>query len=180
YICRHLTWDRAAALVEERLRDISQRPVRRFAARSPLQYKCVPGAGTRVREKRCSLTMIVRNEESNLPACLESVRGLFDETVIVDTGSTDRTKEIALGFGARVFDFPWIDDFAAARNEALRHATGDWIFWMDADDRLDQANREKLAALLDEVRDENAAYVMRCLCVPDGAGQPGTLVHHVR
>ena len=60
-----------------------------------------------------SLTMIVRNEEHNLPRCLESVRGLFDEIVVVDTGSTDRTKEIAAGFGARVVDFAWIDDLGS-------------------------------------------------------------------
>ncbi len=56
---------------------------------------------------RVSLTMIVRNEEKNLPHCLESVEGLFQEIVVVDTGSTDRTREIAREFGARVFDFPW-------------------------------------------------------------------------
>ena len=68
---------------------------------------------------KVSLTMIVKNEEDNLSNCLASVGGVFDEIVIVDTGSTDRTKEIACEFGARVFDFPWIDDFAAARNAAL-------------------------------------------------------------
>ena len=68
---------------------------------------------------RVSLTMIVRDEEENLANCLESVRGVFDEIVVVDTGSQDRTVEIARSFGARVFDFPWVDDFAAARNEAL-------------------------------------------------------------
>ena len=80
-----------------------------------------------------TLTMIVRDEEANLPACLSSVQGLFDEIVVVDTGSRDRTKEIALGFGARVFDFAWVDDFAAARNAALAQATGDYAFWLDAD-----------------------------------------------
>jgi Glycosyl transferase family 2 len=70
-----------------------------------------------------SLTMIVRGEQDHPAKCLESVRGLFDEIIIVDTGSVDRTKEIAQGFGAKVFDFVWIDDFAAARNAALTHAT---------------------------------------------------------
>ena len=67
--------------------------------------------------------MIVRDEQDHLAKCLESVRGLFDEIVIVDTGSADRTKEIAREFGAKVFDFVWIDDFAAAQNEALSHAS---------------------------------------------------------
>ena len=98
--------------------------------------------------------MIVRNEAANLPACLASCADLFDELVIVDTGSTDETKAIALqaldkhGNPASVFDFAWCDDFSAARNESLRHATGDWIFWMDADDRLDDENKGRLRSLL--------------------------------
>jgi glycosyltransferase involved in cell wall biosynthesis len=92
--------------------------------------------------------MIVRNEEDHLAKCLASVRGLFDELIIVDMGSTDRTTEIAREFGAKVFDFVWIDDFAAARNEALSHATGDYAFWLDADDVIEPAEREKLRALL--------------------------------
>ena len=81
--------------------------------------------------------MIVRNEERFLPGCLESVRGLVDEIIVVDTGSTDRTAEIARSFGARVFDFEWRDDFSAARNESLRHAGSDWILYLDADERID-------------------------------------------
>ena len=92
--------------------------------------------------------MIVRDEEDNLPACLASAAGLFDEIVVVDTGSTDRTVEIARRFGARVFDFVWVDDFAAARNAALARATGDYAFWLDADDVLDPPQRDRLQALL--------------------------------
>ena len=72
------------------------------------------------RAARVSLTMIVRDEEKNLPHCLGSVRGIFDEIVVVDTGSADRTGEIARAFGARVFDFVWVDDFAAARTRRWR------------------------------------------------------------
>jgi len=110
---------------------------------APLRH-CVRSSVSDPGQAKVSLTMIVRNEESNLRPCLESARGLFDETVVVDTGSTDRTGEIALEFGAKVFDFVWVDNFAAARNEALAHATGDYAFWLDADDLLDPPQREKL------------------------------------
>ncbi len=91
-----------------------------------------------------SLMMIVRDEEANLADCLVSVGDLCNETIIVDTGSVDGTVAIAEAAGATVLHFEWIDDFAAARNYGLEHATGEWIFWMDADDRLDDANRERL------------------------------------
>ncbi len=77
---------------------------RRDRSREDKTRAKVAGAGPS-RKAKVSLTMIVRNEEQNLPRCLESVRGIFDEIVVVDTGSTDRTKEIAAGFGARVVDF---------------------------------------------------------------------------
>jgi glycosyltransferase involved in cell wall biosynthesis/Tfp pilus assembly protein PilF/predicted O-methyltransferase YrrM len=129
---------------------------------------------------RVSLTMIVKNEEHNLGDCLASVRDLVDEAVVVDTGSTDRTREIARSFGAVLGAFPWIDHFAAARNAALDHATGDYAFWMDADDRLDDENRSKLKALIAGLTGGNEAYVMKCLCVPEKPGAGGTVVDHVR
>jgi glycosyltransferase involved in cell wall biosynthesis len=91
--------------------------------------------------------LIAKNEEANLTACLQPVADLVNEIVVVDTGSTDRTRSLAASFGARVFEFPWVDDFSAARNESLRHATGQWIFWLDADDRVDETNRGELQAL---------------------------------
>lgn len=124
--------------------------------------------------------MIVRNEEGNLSACLESIADLVNEIVIVDTGSTDRTKEIALGHGAKVFDFPWIDSFSAARNESLKHATGEWIFWMDADDRIDAENRAKLRQLFASLPNENVGFVMKCLCLPDAETGTSTVVDHIR
>jgi tetratricopeptide (TPR) repeat protein len=83
-----------------------------------------------------TLCMIVRDEEAMLGACLASARDAVSDMVVVDTGSRDATRRIALDAGARVFDFTWCDDFAAARNEALRHARGDWVLALDADERL--------------------------------------------
>ncbi len=129
---------------------------------------------------RVSLCLIVRNEESHLSACLTSVADLVHEIILVDTGSTDRTKEIAEQFGAKIVDFAWIDDFAAARNESIRHATGDWIFWLDADERLDDANRERLRALLASLGDENAAYTMTQRSELEAATYSAAMVDHVR
>ena len=80
--------------------------------------------------------------------------------MVVDTGSKDRTREIAQEFGARVFDFVWVDDFAAARNAALARATGDYAFWLDADDVIDPPEREKLQELLASLRRGGARPVM--------------------
>lgn len=80
--------------------------------------------------------LIARDEEVRLPACLDSLRGAVDRIVVVDTGSTDATVEIAERFGATVGRFTWCDDFAAARNHALELCEGDWVLWIDADERL--------------------------------------------
>ena len=83
-----------------------------------------------------SLSLICKNEEKNLPRLFESIKGLYDEVIIVDTGSIDQTKKIAADFGAKVFNFPWSDDFSAARNFSFSKATCDYICWLDADDIL--------------------------------------------
>ena len=90
-------------------------------------------------EPRITLCMIVKDEEDMLPGALESVQGVVDEIVVVDTGSTDRTVEIALSFRARVYHHTWEDDFSAARNLSIGYATGDWVLILDADERLDSA-----------------------------------------
>src|SRR5262249_3056776 len=94
-----------------------------------------------------SLCMIVRNNARTFEACLQSIRPWVDAMVGVDTGSTDETPRIAQRLGARVYHFPWCDDFSAARNESLRHARGQWIFWMDSDDVIDADNGRKLREL---------------------------------
>jgi tetratricopeptide (TPR) repeat protein len=95
-----------------------------------------------------ALSMIVRNAEHDLPTCLDSVRGIVDEIVIADTGSTDKTLEIAVAYGARVISIPWEDDFARARNLSLAAVTANWVLSMDADERLDSSAARRLPTLL--------------------------------
>ena len=97
-----------------------------------------------------SLCMIVKNEEANLAQCLKSAQGLADEIIVVDTGSSDSTIELARAAGARVEHFAWIKDFAAARNYSISFATGKWILWLDADDRVPEATVKGLKDLLKE------------------------------
>ena len=84
-----------------------------------------------------TVAVIARNEERCIARCIDSVRGVVDDVVVVDTGSTDNTRQIAADHGARVFDFEWNDDFAAARNFALAQVRTDWVLWVDADEWLD-------------------------------------------
>ena len=104
-----------------------------------------------------SLCMIAKNEEKYLEQCLNSVKGLVDEIIIVDTGSTDRTKKIAERFTAKVLDFKWVDDFSAARNESLKHATKDWVLVLDADETLDKEAIKTIKELINNK--ENDAYL---------------------
>lgn len=94
-----------------------------------------------------SLCMIVKNEEAVLEECLESLKELMDEMIIVDTGSTDRTREIAAKYTEDIYDYTWQNDFAAARNFAFSKATGDYIYSADADEYIDQLNRVKFKAM---------------------------------
>lgn len=98
-----------------------------------------------------SLCMIVKNEESILGRCLESVKDFADEIIIVDTGSTDKTKEVATRYGAKLYDFEWCDDFGKARNFSFSKATKDFIFWLDADDYITEENLQKMWELKEEL-----------------------------
>ena len=101
-----------------------------------------------LKKRTLSLCMIVKNEERNLVKCLKSVRDIVDEMIIVDTGSTDKTNDIAKVFGAKVFDFPWMGDFSAARNHSLQQAAGDWILILDADEVISVRDFDELKALI--------------------------------
>ncbi|MGE0605923.1 MAG: glycosyltransferase [Pirellulales bacterium] len=131
----------------------------------------------------CSLVMIARDNEQTIGPCLESIRPWVDEMIVVDTGSRDRTPDICRQMGARVFEFPWVDSFSAARNESLRHAQGEWVFWMDTDDTIPPHCG---AGLRDLVRGphkpEMLGYVAQVHC--PGGGARGhldtTVVDHVK
>ncbi|RPI67925.1 MAG: glycosyltransferase family 2 protein, partial [Geobacteraceae bacterium] len=90
-----------------------------------------------------SLCMIVKNEQSHLARCLRSVKPLVDEMIVVDTGSSDRTQDIAKIFGAKVFEFPWNNDFSKARNFSLSKAAGNWILVLDADETISVKDDEE-------------------------------------
>jgi len=96
---------------------------------------------------KLSLCMIVKDEEAFLEQCISSVKEIIDEIVVVDTGSKDKTVEVAKGLGAKVFHRAWDDDFSSARNFSLSKATGDWIFILDADETIAKKDLKKLKEL---------------------------------
>jgi O-antigen biosynthesis protein len=157
------------------------------ATLGPFELTVAPGDGLLVRpgRVRLSLCMIVRDSARTLPACLESIRPWVDEMVIVDTGSVDETPRIVESFGGRLFHFPWCDDFSAARNESLRHARGEWIFWMDSDDTIPPECGHQLRELIDRAVDPGLlGYIMQVHCPSQsGDGDPmcdATIVDHVK
>lgn len=118
---------------------------------------------------RVSLCMIVRDEEQNLRAAVEPVRDLVDELVVVDTGSADDTVRVAESLGAKVLAFPWCDDFAAARNHGLERATGEWVVWLDADDRVPRASLPALKSSLARPADRAVQW---CIESQSGGREP--------
>ncbi len=136
---------------------------------------------------KLSLCMIVKNEERWLDGCLKSVAGLVDEIVIVDTGSTDRTIEIARAHGANVFPETWTDDFSRARNLSIEKATGDWILVLDADEVIERRDHGKIRSLIETSQassyfliqttyaDEGSTlgWIPNHLGVPESSGYPG-------
>lgn len=117
--------------------------------------------------------MIVKNEEIALPECLKSVKGVVDEMVVLDTGSSDRTPEIAKKFGAKVHNYEWCNDFSAARNQSLKYATGNWILVLDADEVL----APEIVPTLKQVIKQDSYLVINLVRQEVGANQsPYSLV----
>lgn len=121
--------------------------------------------------KTISLAMIVKNEEEKLDNCLSSIAYLVDEVIIVDTGSTDKTKEIASKYTDKIYDFEWIDDFGKARNYAFSKATCDFIMWLDADDILLLDDQEKFKKLRNEINDDMTHISMIYNCGKNKLGE---------
>ena len=152
---------------------------------SAFVLRVADGGGLLLERQRVRLSgcLIVRDNANTVRPCLESLRPWVDELVVVDTGSKDDTPRIAAELGARVFHFPWCDDFSAARNESVRHARGEWVFWMDSDDIIDETNGRALRDLAHGSHPEHVlGYVVRVHC--PGPGPTGaddvTVVDHVK
>ena len=114
-----------------------------------------------------SLCMIVKNEESVLERCLKSVADIVDQIVIVDTGSKDRTVDIARGYTSEIYTYPWHGDFSAARNESLRYAKGKWILVLDADDELSETSHWRLRPLIEKTQYDAIGIIIRNIAPPN-------------
>lgn len=123
-----------------------------------------------------SAILIVKNEEQRLATCLSSLKGFADQIVVVDTGSTDRTVEIAKSFGATMGEFAWCNDYSAARNESLRLATGHWALWIDADEELDAGAIQSLRRAI--TRPHFGGYFTEIVNYTDDGDNSNEFVHN--
>jgi len=121
--------------------------------------------------KGLSQCMIVKNEEKHIRRALSWAAGIAKEQIVVDTGSTDRTVEIARSMGAKVFHFPWEDDFSSAKNYAIRQASGSWIAFLDADEYLDADDAKKLPGILKKLSPEHTDGIMSGWMQLDSRGE---------
>ncbi len=119
-----------------------------------------------------SLCMIVKNEEMHIARCLDSIAELVEEIIIVDTGSTDRTVEIVSGYTSKVYSYPWKDDFSDARNYSFSKASMDYCMWMDADDVLEETQKEKFLQLKQFMSPDTDIVMMKYNTSFDEAGAP--------
>ncbi len=119
-----------------------------------------------------SLCMIVKNEEMHIARCLDSVAELVEEIIIVDTGSTDRTVEIVSSYTSKVYSYPWKDDFSDARNYSFSKASMDYCMWMDADDILEEGEKDKFLQLKQSLSPDTDIVMMKYNTSFDEAGKP--------
>lgn len=119
-----------------------------------------------------SLCMIVKNEENYLARCLDSVTNLVEEIIIVDTGSSDRTVEIASNYTSKIYSYLWKDDFSDARNYSFSKASMDYCMWMDADDVLEETEKDKFLRLKQTLPSDTDMVMMKYNTSFDEAGRP--------
>lgn len=119
-----------------------------------------------------SLCMIVKNEEMHIARCLDSVQGLVEEIIVVDTGSVDRTVEIVSKYTSKVYSYLWKDDFSDARNYSFSKATMDYCMWMDADDILEEVEKDKFLRLKQNLSSDTDIVMMKYNTSFDEAGKP--------
>jgi glycosyltransferase involved in cell wall biosynthesis/tetratricopeptide (TPR) repeat protein len=181
------TWEHTSAVILERLKILQQIPALPPVEAEQVQERSTTGESMEDdkakhgrRLPKISLCMIARDEERVIGDCLTSIKPWVDEIIFVDTGSSDKTVEIAGSFGAQIHHFPWCDDFSAARNESISHATGDWILWMDADDTIPEDCGKKLHELA-LLADRDTFGFMIQVQIPAAPGETGfTIVDHVK
>ncbi len=127
-----------------------------------------------------SVCMIVRDEEKDIGRCLESIYGIADELIVVDTGSVDNTRAIAAEYGAKLYDFEWVDDFSKARNYSIEKATGDWILILDGDDEFEKRDAAYLKELISR-NDPADIYIFNTICyIGEKAGSEKILNVNIR
>lgn len=119
-----------------------------------------------------SICMIVKNEEMHIARCLDSVAGLAEEIIIVDTGSTDRTVEIVSGYTPKVYSYPWKDDFSDARNYSFSKASMGYCMWLDADDVIEETEKDKFLQLKQSLPPDTDMVMMKYHTSFDEAGKP--------
>ena len=119
-----------------------------------------------------SLCMIVKNEETHIARCLDSVAELVEEIIIVDTGSTDRTVEIVSNYTSKIYSYPWKDDFSDARNYSFSQASMDYCMWMDADDVLEESEKDRFLQLKKSLSPDTDIVMMKYNTSFDEAGKP--------
>ncbi len=117
-------------------------------------------ASAQANNPRLTVAMIARDAELSITATLDSIREIADEIIVADTGSIDRTRQIAAARATHVVSVPWADDFAAARNACLKHVTGDWVLWLDAGETVTPQTAEEIRRFVDEDADRQHAYLM--------------------
>ena len=130
--------------------------------------------------KKISLCMIVKNEEDVIGRCLDSVKDIADEIIIVDTGSTDKTKEIVAKYTNKIYDFEWVDDFSKARNFSFSKATKDYILWLDADDVILDADYKKFMELKKRKDKDVDIYMMKYNYIVDENNVPSLVQNRAR